>query len=244
MTMPSQNIESTLDSSKSKLQLDRRVLSDHIREYLVNAILNGEFKSGERIIETRIAKDLGVSQGAVREALRELEWLGFLDSKPFRGSFVRYLSADDLHEIYPVRAVLEALGVRLAMSNLSDADLNDLRALVDEMVQLSSAGEERGMIERNYEFHRRIMYASNNFVLIRAWSMFQFSYWTTITTAELHDDLVSLAKRHYTILEALRSRLPDLAAERIQAHYTELIEEINHRSARPSRLNPAKFIGE
>jgi DNA-binding GntR family transcriptional regulator len=170
-----------------------------------------------------------------------LEWLGFLDSKPFSGSFVRQLSVEDLNEIYPVRAALEALGARLAVPNLSDADLNGLQILVDEMVQVSAAGDERGMVERNYEFHRRIMTASDNTALIRAWSMFQFTYWTSIATAELHDDLVSLAKRHYTILEGLRSRLADLAAERMHEHYSQLLEEINLRSP---HAHPAEVIDE
>ena len=226
-----------------KLPLDRRVLRDQIREYLVDAILQGEYGAGERIVETRIAQKLGVSQGAVREALRELEWMGFLETKPFSGSFVRALSADDLQEIYPVRAVLEALAAKLAMPNLTDADFENLEQLVDDMVRVSEQGDERGMVERNYTFHRMIIHATKNPMLIRAWSMFQFSYWTSVSTAELHDDLVSLAKRHYTVLEGLRSGDPELAAERMQEHITGLVDQLAERKPHAvhaqARLVPA-----
>jgi DNA-binding GntR family transcriptional regulator len=211
--------------------LDRRVLRDQVREYLVDAILHGVFKAGARIVETRIAQDLEVSQGVVREALRELEWMGFIESKPFSGSSVRDLSANDLQEIYPVRAALETLAIRLATPNLSDSDLEYLRHLVDEMVEVSAAGNIGGMVERNYAFHRAIVLASKNSMLIRAWSIFQFSYWTTIATTELRDELVHLAKRHYKVVEALCTRDPEIAVRSIEEHILELMNELAHRKA-------------
>ena len=212
-----------------KPELDRRVLRDQVREYLVEAILHGGFKAGERIVETHIAHELGVSQGVVREALRELEWMGFIDSKPFSGSSVRDISANDLQEIYPVRAALESLAIRLALPNLSDSDLEDLRKLVDKMVQVSRDGNVSRMVEYNFAFHRTIVTASKNSMLIRAWSIFQFSYWTTIATTALRDELVHLAERHYKVIEALCSRDPEIAAQCIEHHILELMDELAHR---------------
>ena len=214
---------------KPKIGLDRRVLRDQVREYLVDAILHGIFKPGERIVETRVAQDLDVSQGVVREALRELEWMGFVETKPFSGSSVREISANDLYEIYPIRAALESLAVRLALPNLSDKDLDQLKKLVDEMVEVSKAGDVGGMVERNFKFHRTIVLASKNSMLIRAWSIFQFSFWTTLATEELRDELVHLAKRHHNVVEALCSRDADIAARSIEAHNLELIDELAHR---------------
>jgi DNA-binding GntR family transcriptional regulator len=214
--------------------LDRRVLREQIREYLVNAILRGEYRAGEQIVETRLAHQLGVSQGAVREALRELEWMGFLETRPYSGSFVKALSVEDMLEIYPVRAALEALAARLATPHLTEADLDELQGLVEEMVRLSQAGDERGMVARNYAFHQKIIYASKNSTLIRAWSMFQFSYWTSVVTAELHNDLVMLAARHYKITDALRSRDPERAAQAMHDHIMELVEILRQRKGRPS----------
>lgn len=212
---------------KKKPALDRTVLREQIREYLVDAILNGEFNAGDRIVETRVAQQLGVSQGAVREALRELEWMGFLESEPFSGTFVKDLSITDLLEIYPVRAALEALGAKLATPRLSDAQLEELERLIEEMLRASEAGDSRRMAAINYAFHQKIIEASGNSVLIRNWSMFQFSYWTTVSTARLYSDLVYLAQRHYAVLDALRSRDPEKASQAMHAHIMELVDLIS-----------------
>jgi DNA-binding GntR family transcriptional regulator len=75
--------------------LVRRVLREEIKEYLIDAILRGRLRPGDRIIEMRIAQDLGVSQTPVREALRDLELLGFVTSAPFRGTRVRAFTHDE-----------------------------------------------------------------------------------------------------------------------------------------------------
>jgi DNA-binding GntR family transcriptional regulator len=214
---------------KRKLSLDRTVLRDQIREYLVDAILNGEYNAGDRIVETRVAQQLGVSQGAVREALRELEWMGFLETQPFSGTYVKDLSADDLKEIYPVRAALEELGARLATPRLSDEQLLELERMVDMMIEVSEQGDTRRMVEINYAFHRTIIEASGNSALSHAWSMFQFSYWTTISTAALYNELVYLARRHIAILEALKARDVERAAQTMRDHIIELIDLVGRR---------------
>src|SRR3978361_1982606 len=82
----------------------RRVFREDVKEYLIGAILSGQLKPDERIIETRLAQELGISQGPVREALRDLDLFGFVVSEPFRGARVRRFSPEDLVGIYPVRA--------------------------------------------------------------------------------------------------------------------------------------------
>lgn len=214
---------------KPKTSLDRTVLRDQIRDYLVEAILNGEYNAGDRIVETRVAQQLGVSQGAVREALRELEWMGFLQTYPYSGTYVKDLSLKDLLEIYPVRAALEALGARLAASNLTDDQLAYLEQLVRDMIQVSEAGDARSMSAINFAFHQTIIRASGNSVLIRNWSMFQFSYWTTVSTVRLYSDLVYLARRHYVVLDALRRRDPELSAQAMHEHIMELATLLSER---------------
>ena len=89
-------------------------LREQIREHIVEGIVSGRWKPGERIVERRIAVELEVSQTPVREALRELETLRLIESAPNKGVRVRRLSAADLEEIYPVRAGLEQIAAELA----------------------------------------------------------------------------------------------------------------------------------
>jgi DNA-binding GntR family transcriptional regulator len=223
-----------------KPSLDRTVLSDQIREYLVDAILNGVYRAGDRIVETRVAQQLGVSQGAVREALREMEWMGFLESQPFSGTYVKDLTIADLQEIYPVRAALEALGARLAVLRLTDEQLDELERMVEDMVRVSEAGDARQMVELDYAFHRAIITASGNSVLVRSWSLFQFSYWTTINTAALYNDLVNLARRHYPVLEALRSRDPERAAQAMHDHLSGMIDLVSKHAGQSLKVSGAQ----
>lgn len=225
--------ESDIKQQKG-VSLDRPVLRDQIREYLVDAILNGEYNAGDRIVETRVAQQLGVSQGAVREAIRELEWMGFLETQPYSGTYVKDLSVADLQEIYPVRAALEALGARLAAPRLTEEQLQELEVLIDGMLAVGEQGDTRRMSELNFTFHRKIIEASGNSALIRSWSMFQFSYWTTVSTAELYHDLIFLAHRHDPVIKALRSRDPDRAAEAMHGHIIELVDLVCQSHAKKS----------
>src|SRR5690242_6598773 len=83
---------------------------DAVRE----AILNGKLSPGERIIETQVAKQMRVGQNAVREALQELEFQGFVTRVPNRGTFITDFSLDDIEQIYRFRTEFEGFAAQLA----------------------------------------------------------------------------------------------------------------------------------
>ena len=89
------------------MSLSKTVLRDRVKEHLIECILRGEYPPGGRLVETQIAQGLGVSQAPVREAMRDLEALRFVEHAPYRGGRVRRVSETELAEIYPVRAALE-----------------------------------------------------------------------------------------------------------------------------------------
>src|SRR5579875_958105 len=92
----------------------RTILREQVRDVLLERIMSGAYPPGSRLVETRIAEELGVSQAPVREALRDLEQLRLVVHESFRGCSVRALSAADLLEAYPVRSALEGLAASLA----------------------------------------------------------------------------------------------------------------------------------
>ena len=87
----------------------RSVLAEQVKDRLLQDILAGRYPANTRIVETRVARQLGTSQAPVREALRGLEALGVIEILPFRGARVRHPSRDELLEAYAVRVELEAL---------------------------------------------------------------------------------------------------------------------------------------
>ena len=197
----------------------RNVLSDQVKDYLLTAILAGEFPPGSRIIETRVARHLGVSQGPVREALRDLEALGLIDSTPYQGARVRQPHKAELLEAYDVRAVLESFGARLAMPRLSDADLLDLEGYVTSMQQAARNGDEKEQARIDVVFHSRIVAISGNQVLQRLWRYLEPVSRTHITYILPGIDADVISGLHLPILAALRARDTASADQAIHEHF-------------------------
>src|SRR3954466_9889059 len=116
----------------AKVLVSRTVLREQVRELLLQRILSHEYAPGARLVETRIAQELGVSQAPVREALRELETLRFVESSPFKGAWVREISDTELAEVYPIRAALEDVAARAAAVRL-DGDVSALEREIAAM---------------------------------------------------------------------------------------------------------------
>ena len=200
----------------------RRVLRDEVRDLIMEDILSGKLQPGDRIVETRIAKELGTSQTPVREALRDLELLGFVVTSAFRGATVRRISQEDWAEIYPIRAALEGVAAFSAATRLSDNDLAGLRDLIDTMRSASLRGDKQTTIEADIEFHSRIVAASGNRLLKQFWQSLRLATTTFLTVSVTHRPLEELAERHTVVLDALASRDGAAAESAMRSHILEL----------------------
>src|SRR3989440_11533790 len=118
----------------------RVALREQVKELILERILRGDYAPGDRLVETRIAHELGTSQAPVREALRDLELLRFVESEPFRGARVRQVSEEELIEVYPVRAALEEVAAREAAVRL-DGRVSELEAELEAMQRAADEGD-------------------------------------------------------------------------------------------------------
>ena len=100
----------------------RKVFREEIRNAIRDAIFAGKLNPGDRIIETFWAQELGVSQGPVREAIRDLEAMGLVETVPFKGSRVRLLTEKDVRDNYSVRICLESKSIRDAIEQNQKSD--------------------------------------------------------------------------------------------------------------------------
>ncbi|HEX8940552.1 MAG TPA: GntR family transcriptional regulator [Candidatus Limnocylindrales bacterium] len=199
--------------------ISRSTLSDQVKEYLLQAIMAGEFAPGSRIVETRVARDLGISQGPVREALRDLEALGVIESTAFQGARVRHPSKAELLEAYGIRAELESLGARLALPRVTDADLEELQDLVSEMLRAATLGDTRAEARIDATFHTRVIEIAGNTTLQRVWRYLEPVSRTYITFVTPGIDARRIADVHGPIVEALRRRDPEQAVEAVHRHF-------------------------
>jgi DNA-binding GntR family transcriptional regulator len=205
----------------SDMQISRSPLSDQVKDHLLRQILSGDYKPGARIVETRVARELGTSQAPVREALRDLEALGIVEISVYRGARVRHPSKAELLEAYAIRAELESLGARLALPLMTDAHLDELQDIVTEMQRAADAHDAHAAAVLDVAFHARVIEISCNATLERVWRHLEPLSRTYITLLAPTTSPRHIADLHLPILAALRSRDPDLAAQAYHRHFTE-----------------------
>lgn len=202
-------------------------LRHDVRNHLRNQIFDGTLQPGDRIVESRLARELGISQTPVREALRELEQMGLVVSYPNRGSSVRLVEPKDAEEMYVLRAHLEVLGVDLAIQRLTDDNLAMLDSLIDGMVAAAKDNDPERLTELDTAFHEYILTCSENSLLLRTWQGISPLNWTMMTVIRLKDrNLLELAERHRPIVEALRAGDQQQAEQAIREHVLVLGERV------------------
>jgi DNA-binding GntR family transcriptional regulator len=147
------------------------------------------------MVETQIAHEFGTSQAPVRESLRDLESLRFVESQAFRGTRVRAITQEELAEIYPVRAAIEEVAAQMAALHL-DGGLGDLKRELEAMRRAADLGDLHDQVHHDVDFHRLIVHASQNTTLIEVWSSLRIEARTLITSVQTHLDLHQIAEMH------------------------------------------------
>lgn len=199
--------------------LSRSVLADEVKDRLLQDILSGRYPPHARIVETTVARELGISQAPVREALRGLEATGVVEILPFRGARVRRPTTAELLEAISVRAELETLGARLGVPRMTDEDLANLLAHGEQLRQAAASGDPHTLALADASFHGRIIALSGNATLRRMWQSLEPFSRTYITAAIPGVDVHWTAALHWPILDALRLRDPELVADSLRQHF-------------------------
>ncbi len=131
-------------------------------ELIRAAVIDGRLEPGQRLKEEELARELGISRTPVREALLVLQTEGLLESAPNRGATVRTFEADDLDDLYQLRAVLEGFAARRAAARITDAELALLSESNERFVRLRDAGEIADLVRENVRFHDAILAAAGS----------------------------------------------------------------------------------
>nr|WP_240971049.1 GntR family transcriptional regulator [Microbispora sp. CL1-1] len=183
----------------------RPPLRDHIRQTVLDGLIHGRWKPGDRIIERRVAAELGVSQAPVREALRELEALRLIESAPNKGARVRGLTRSDLREVYEVRAGLEETAVRLGRPRVGV-----LRTHLGRLRDAAAGGSLDDQVRHLVAFHREIVKASGNEVLLSVWESLGIEVWSHLSIRLFRMNLHENVGRHEPLVEAFERDDPEV----------------------------------
>jgi DNA-binding GntR family transcriptional regulator len=190
---------------------------------ILELIEKGEFKPGDRLVESELADRLGVSRTPVREALQRLETQAML-SRDGRSLIVASLDHNQLAELYVVRTELEGLAARLAARHASDEEIRVLRGMVDDDRHLIG-GDLRALSRANKRFHRLIHLASHNRFLVQQLDLVHRSMALMATTsfaAQGRDEAALF--EHEQIVRAIEVHDGDAAYLALRTHISKAFE--------------------
>ena len=199
--------------------ISRTVLREQVKDILLQRIVSGELQPGERLVETRIAQELGTSQAPVREALRDLELLRLVESEPFRGARVREFGDDELVEVYPGARRARGAGGEGAPRSGSrgTSRLLEGRARRDAQCCAHAAISMRSSPAR-HRLPSVIVEAAGNAVLEQCWKSLGVEGRITLSIYGTYVEPEEAAELHVPIVEAVRSDGPAAAGREARKH--------------------------
>ena len=194
-------------------------LRDVVFNTLRQAILTGELKPGERLMEIHLADRLGVSRTPIREAIRKLELEGLVVMIPRKGAQVARITEKNLKDVLEVRRALDMLAVRLACSRMDDEYKKQLREACDEFARVVKNNNTKDITEADVRFHDIINKATGNDRLIQlvnnlAEQMYRYRL-EYIKDAAYHNRLVA---EHEEIYSAIMDGDEERAAKAVVLH--------------------------
>ena len=182
-------------------------LRDVVFQTLRQAILRGELKPGERLMEIYLAQKLGVSRTPVREAIRKLELEGLVLMIPRKGAVVAEITISDLEDVLEVRMALEELAVKLACRMITEEQLEQIRILAEEFEQTLYGEDVGACAQADMKFHEAIYAATGNGRLVQILNnLREQMYRYRMEYLKDRDAHCQLVQEHAEILEALRAR--------------------------------------
>jgi DNA-binding GntR family transcriptional regulator len=184
------------------------------------AIIDGTLEQGDRLVETTIAENMGVSRTPVREAFRQLEIEGLAENVPRKGTIVKGISKKDIIEIYEIREMLEGLEFRLACSNISELQISELKGKISIMEQCIENEYITGYWKAHGEFHDIVLYCSGNKRLIDQMKQI-YEYLSKLRnfTLVMNERRLQAMKEHKALIEAFEKK-DEIFAEKIGREHT------------------------
>ena len=194
-------------------------LRDVVFNTLRRAILKGELKPGERLMEITLADKLGVSRTPIREAIRKLELEGLVVMAPRKGAKVASITERDLNDVLEVRKGMEDLAISLACKRITGEELEKLETIEQSFQKLIESGNLTELAEMDVKFHDTIYQATNNQRLVQLLNnlreqmyRYRMEYLKDIAVRR------TLAEEHKAICRALRERDEQQAEEYVSIH--------------------------
>lgn len=216
-----------MTSTASLPSLHSQNLREQALVALREAIVMGSLSPGSHLAEVRLASDLGISRGTLREALRQLQQEGLAVTDGRGRLHVRSLDARKIRDTFQVRAALESLAARTIVELPAPAKDSALKALEKALAAMAAAEDEslHVRLEADVEFHRTLCRASGNEQLLKTWEQISGVVRMSIMFAGVDKAQQNVAvARHREVTELLQESPRDLEA-RMTAHILDVLDD-------------------
>jgi len=202
------------------IRLDNyKPLREIVFQALREAIISGELKPGERLMEVQLAEEMGVSRTPVREAIRKLELEGLVVMVPRKGAYVAGLSMKDAADVFEVRQSLEGLAAALAAERITDEEIEALERILLEINDAAEKNDLNLIIQKDAEFHNILFKASRNDKLVQIINNLKEQIDRfRIQSFENPGRLKKLVEEHKKIVEAISERNVEKAKKLAEEH--------------------------
>jgi DNA-binding GntR family transcriptional regulator len=221
--------ENKLADNGSSLIITRENISDSVYGWIKKAIINVEFKPGERLTQEMITERLNISRTPVREAFKRLEAEGLLIVKPRLGAVVVQLSLAKFLELYEIRSLLETAAALHAAEKITDKNIAELEKINAKMI--SNFGHPQKFMECNRSFHLTLYGYSGMRYLVN----YITGVWNLTEPYRLmyisHEGKSTVAvDEHVQVIDALKRRKPDEVSQAIREHLRDVVTTLSQNS--------------
>jgi DNA-binding GntR family transcriptional regulator len=202
------------DHSGGRRVFRSMTLVEQVAKALKDDILTGRLKGGDQLLEDRLKGEFGISRTPLREAFRILEKEGLIEILPRKGAFVKRISRQDIEENFPVRAKLEGLAARLAYTNFSQQDIEEMEEMLEYMKEAAQRKDFSDYSAHHFAFHEIFINASKNETLIALlrnlrmhtlWHRYTYNYYKEDfrNSLMIHQQIIDLFKKKKVSPEAV-----------------------------------------
>ncbi|MBE5897843.1 MAG: GntR family transcriptional regulator [Lachnospiraceae bacterium] len=212
-----------------KLDMDSRLpLRDVVYNTLRNAILRGDLKPGDRLMEMHLANKLGVSRTPIREAIRLLEDEGLAITVPRKGAQVAKMTEKDLRDVLEIRNALDELAVSMACTRKKPEQIDKLREALEAFKFATKSKDPRKIAEEDEKFHNVIYEMADNpkltnIVVNLREQMYRYRY-EYVKDNDTYEDLIA---EHQAMIEGFEQNDVDLLKKIMHTHLAKQVEGVS-----------------
>ena len=207
---------------------DKASLREKVFRVIREGILEGKYKPGEALREATIAKELNVSRTPVREAIRQLELEGLVQSIPNKETVVRGVSEEDVQDIFMIRSRLEGMAARLAAERITSQELEELKEVLELTEFYVTKNDLVHIGELDHRFHDMLYKATKSKILKQVLSDFHtYVQKTRMESLATPGRAICLLKEHTAIFEAVKNKDGQRAEELTNKHINEVSKNMH-----------------